>query len=135
MGVTTTELKGRTHRVYVAQAVIGSVLAGGLFVAYGSHLALSAVFGVLIGTLLTFLLSASVKWAGEVAATDPKRGMVMLYIGAVVRFFVLIAAFAVGLALFGLNAMLVAAGFIAAQFAQLVNARGLSRNNEEEGLK
>lgn len=135
MGVTTTELAGRTRRVIVAQTVVGIVLATGLLLAYGLHLALSAVFGVSIGSVLTLLLSRSVRRAGEVAGSDPKRGMIMLYIGAVQRFFFVIAAFVLGLALFKLDALVVAAGFVVAQFAQLVNARSMPRDNEEKGLK
>ena len=61
--------------------------------------------------------------------------MVMLYVGAVQRFLFLIAAFALGLAVFGLDALAVAGGFVCAQFAQLVNARNVSRDNEDKGLK
>lgn len=135
MGVSTTELAGRTRRVIVAQAVVGTVLAVGLLLAYGPHPALSAVYGVLIGTMATLLLSRSVRRANEVADTDPKRGMVTLYVGAVQRFLMVIAVFVLGLAVFGLSPLAVAGGFIGAQFAQLVNARSMTRDNEEKGLK
>lgn len=135
MIATTTELAGRTRRVLIAQVVVGVVLAAGLWLAYGPHRSVSVAFGVLIGLLITWLLSRSVRRAGEMAETDPKRSMVMLYVGAVQRFVVVIAAFALALAVFGLDPLVVAAGFVAAQFAQLVNARGMTRDNEEKGLK
>ena len=135
MNASTMELAGRTRRVVIAQVLVGAVLAVVLLLAFGPHRALSVMFGVLIGLSLTLLLSRSVRRAGDTAETDPKRGMILLYLGAVQRFVFLIAAFALGLAVFGLDPLVVAAGFVAAQFAQLVNAREMTRDNEEKGLK
>lgn len=128
------DISGRTRRVIYAQLVVGVVLGTGMFFVFGSERGLGAEFGVLVGILLTLLLSRSVKRAADVAATDPKRGMTMLYIGAVQRFFFVLAAFAVGLAVFRLDPLSVAVGFVAAQLAQLVNA-GSKAENSEEGLK
>lgn len=125
----------RARRVVGAQLVLAAVLGIVAFLVYGSLHGLSAVYGVLVGVMLTLLLNRSVTRAEQVAQTDPKGGMTVLYVGAVQRFFLFIAAFAVGLAGFGLDALATAVGFVAAQFAQLVNARGMTRNNEEEGLK
>lgn len=129
------DISGQVRRVVIAQGLVAAALGIGLFFAYGPRDGLSAVFGVLVGMALTLLLSRSVRRAGEVAATDPKRGMTLLYVGAVVRFVFVLAAFALGLAIFGLNPLLVAVGFVAAQLSQLVNARGKTQDTENEGLK
>ncbi len=129
------DISGQVRRVLLVQALAGAALGTGLFIAYGLLHGLSVGFGVLVGMALTLLLGRSVRRAGEVAATDPKRGMTLLYVGAVVRFVFVIAALALGLALFRLNPLLVAVGFVAAQLAQLVNARGTTQGTESEGLK
>lgn len=135
MNATAMDISGQARRVITAQLVAATVLGLVMFLAFGLSHGLSAVFGCLVGLALTLLLSRSVRRAAEVAQTDPKRGMTMLYVGAVQRFVFVIAAFALGYAVFGLNPLAGFVGFAAAQLAQLVNMRGTTRTNENEGRK
>lgn len=132
MSEATAEIAGRARRVILAQAVVTALLGTGLLLAWGPLHGLSAVYGGLVGFLLTLLLSRSVRRAAVVAETDPKRGMIVLYVGAVLRFVFFLAAFAIGLGFLDLHPLATAAGFVAAQLAQLVNARTADRTNEGE---
>lgn len=132
MSEATAEIAGRTRRVMVAQIVATALLAVGVLMGWGLLHGLSAVYGGLVGFLLTLLLSRSVRRAAVVAETDPKRGMIILYVGAVLRFVFFLAAFAIGLGFLDLHPLATAAGFVAAQLAQLVNARATDRTNEGE---
>lgn len=123
---------GRARRVMWTQVVISLVLGITLFFAYGPVHGLSAVYGGAMSLLVTLLLSRSVRRAEDVAQTDPKRGMTLLYVGAVQRFVVLVALFAIGLGLLKLKPLAVLAGFAATQFAQLINARAMTRDSEGE---
>ena len=131
MNDAVLDITGKMRRVLGAQLAVGAILGVVLFVAAGPLQGASALYGGLIGLLLTLLLGRSVQKASEVAKTDPKGGMTTLYIGATQRFVFVLAALAVGLALFKLSPLAVATGFAAAQLAQLINARGGARNDEE----
>ncbi|HEY0663467.1 MAG TPA: ATP synthase subunit I [Thiobacillaceae bacterium] len=118
-----------------AQLVVTAAMGLGAFLLFGMLQGVSVVYGGLVDLVLTLLLSRNVRKADAVAATDPKGGMTVLYVGAVQRFFLFIAMFAVGLALLRLDALAVATGFVAARIAQLASARDTTRTNDEEGLK
>lgn len=128
-------ITGQARRIMTAQLVVTAVAGLGAFLLFGMLQGVSVVYGGLVDLVLTLLLSRSVRKAEAVAATDPKAGMTVLYVGAVIRFFLFIVMFAIGLALLRLDALAVAVGFVAARFAQLVGVRAATRNNEPEGLK
>lgn len=135
MNVVAMNIDGRARRVMAAQLIVAAVVAVAAVFAFDTLHGLSVVYGGLVDLVLAMLLGRSVRRAEEVAATDPKRGMTVLYVGAVQRFFLFIAMFAVGLALLRLDAPAVAVGFVAARLAQLVSARGMAGTHDEEGLK
>ena len=135
MNVAIMNIDGRARRVMTAQLIVAAVLAVTAIVMFDTHHGLSVVYGGLVDLVLALLLGRSVRRAEEVAATDPKRGMTVLYVGAVQRFFLLIAMFAVGLAALRLDALAVVTGFAAARVAQVISARGMTGTNVEEGLK
>jgi hypothetical protein len=135
MNAAVMNITGQARRIMTAQLVVAAVLGLGALVFFGQLQGLSVVYGGLVDLMLTLLLSRSVSKADAVAATDPKAGMTVLYVGAVIRFFLFIVMFAIGLALLRLDALAVAVGFVAARVAQLAGVRNVTRNNETEGLK
>lgn len=135
MNAAVMNITGQARRIMTAQLVVAAVLGLGALVFFGQLQGLSVVYGGLVDLMLTLLLSRSVSKADAVAATDPKAGMTVLYVGAVIRFFLFIVMFAIGLALLRLDALAVAVGFVAARVAQLAGVRNVTRNNEPEGLK
>ncbi|MFZ5722181.1 MAG: ATP synthase subunit I [Pseudomonadota bacterium] len=135
MNEAAADISGRLRRIVTAQLVVAGVLAAGVLVVYGVLPGLSVLYGGLVDLVLALLLARNVRKAEAVAATDPKGSMTVLYVGAVQRFFLLIAMLAAGLALLRLNAVAVAAGFVAARIAQVAGARDKARIHDEEGLK
>ncbi len=113
------------------QILAGSVLAIGFYLGVSPIHGRSAFFGGLISVMLSYLLGRGVKRAEAVAATNPRQSMTILYIGAAQRFFLALAAFAVGLAYLKLEPLAVFIGFAAAQLAYVFHAREPAPKNKE----
>ncbi len=127
----TSEISERARRVIGMQLLASVVLAIGFYVGASPLDGRSAFFGGLIGVVLTFLLGRGVKRAESLAASNPRQSMVILYIGAAQRFFVAIAAFAVGLSFLKLSPLPVFIGFAAAQLSYVLNAREPAHTKKE----
>jgi ATP synthase protein I len=113
------------------QIIAGLVLAVGFYVGVSPLHGRSAFYGGLISVLLSYLLSRGVRRAEAVAAANPRQSMTILYIGAAQRFFIAIAAFAVGLAYLNLEPLAMFIGFAVAQLAYVINAREPARKKKE----
>jgi len=130
----TSEISERARRVIGMQILASVVLAVGFYVGVSALHGRSAFFGGLVGVVLTHLLSRGVKRAEALAATHPRHSMAILYIGAAQRFFIVIAAFAVGLTFLKLSPLPVFIGFAAAQLSYALNAREPDRK-KKGGMK
>jgi ATP synthase protein I len=126
-----TDLAERTRRIVGFQILASVVIAIGFLIGVGAAQGRSALYGGLVAVILTVLLSRGVKRAEASSARDPQKSMVILYVGAVQRFVLALAAFALGLAVLKLEPMAVFIGFAAAQFSYLVNARGTAHSKRE----
>jgi len=84
---------------------------------------LAVVYGGLVSMLLAWLHKRGVGKAELRAISDPKGSMLVLYVGAVVRFLLLIGLLGVGMGLLKLPALPLFAGFVLAQLGFLVVAR------------
>jgi ATP synthase protein I len=120
----SSELAERTRRIVGFQILASVIIAIGFLIGVGAAQGRSALYGGLVAVALTALLSRGVKRAEATSVRDPQKSMVILYIGAVQRFVLALAAFALGLAVLKLEPMAVFIGFAAAQFSYLINARG-----------
>ncbi|MGA8147080.1 MAG: ATP synthase subunit I [Gallionellaceae bacterium] len=89
----------------------------------GGWSALSVFCGGLISLSVLLLLQRGVRRASEVALVDQKKSMMILYLGAVQRFVLIIALFALGLRVLGLAPLEMLVGFAAAQASNIVSAR------------
>lgn len=118
---TKVELLAR--QLMVGQLVVTLLLAlvWGVLGHYFDGLAV--VYGGFVSMLLAWLHKRGVRKAEERAASDPKGSMLVLYVGAVVRFLLLIGTLAVGMGLLKLPALPLFAGFVLAQLGFLVVAR------------
>ncbi len=126
MNKAAHEVDDRVRKV-VAWQVIGSMLAAAaFFVGKGWGAAQAALCGGAIGVAATLLLSRSVKKASR-ATDDPNAGMRILYLGAAQRFFFVLGAFALGLAVLKLEPLALFIGFVLAQAGYFINARGMTR--------
>lgn len=116
---TKVELLAR--QLMVGQLVVTLLLAAvwGMLGHYFDGLAV--VYGGFVSMLLAWLHKRGVRKAEERAASDPKGSMLVLYVGAVVRFLLLIAMLAIGMKF--LHPWPLFAGFVLAQLGFLVVAR------------
>lgn len=120
------ELAEQARGVISKQLAAGVVVAGLFLVLQGTWPAVSALYGGVVSVSLSLLLLWGVTRASKVAATDPRKSMTILYVGAVQRFVAVLALLALGLALFKLDPLAVLIGFGVAQVSYLVTSRGKS---------
>ncbi len=128
MSNNTFDLTDSARKVVGFQILATVIIAVGFFAGLSEAHGRSAFYGGLIGIALTVLLSRGVRRAELSAATNPRKSMAILYMGAAQRFFLALAAFAVGLAYLHLEPLPVFIGFAVAQFSYLVNARTMTQS-------
>lgn len=119
------DLENRARKVLTLQVISALVAAAGFFVWKGGLAALSAGFGGGIGIASTLLLSYGVKKATVAAAQNPGASMRILYLGAAQRFFLVLALFAIALAVLKLEPLALFSGFALAQAAYFLSVRQL----------
>ncbi len=116
------DMAAKARRVVIVQLVTSTIVAL-LFLIQGQWEALSAFYGGLASIFLALLSIRGFKRANEHALTDPKRSMLILYIGAVQRFVAVVVLLAIGLGSLKLDAMAVFIGFALAQASYLMGVR------------
>ncbi len=116
------DLAAKARRVVMVQSATTAVVAL-LFLIQGQWEALSAAYGGLASICLALLSIRGFKRANEHALADPKRSMLILYIGAVQRFVAVVVLLAIGLGGLKLQAMAVFVGFALAQASYLMGVR------------
>jgi len=77
----------------------------------------------LVSVTLALVSIGGFKRANAIALSDPKQSMIILYIGAVVRFAAVIVLLGIGLGFLRLDAMAVFTGFALAQASYLMSVR------------
>jgi F0F1-type ATP synthase assembly protein I len=119
------ELRARTRRVIGLQIGIGLAVAAGFFTVKGPGAAWSAAYGGAVSLVMSVLLSRGVRLAGRMQSA--KTSQAILYAGAAVRFVLVLALLAVGLAALKLEPLAVVSGFIAVQLAFMLAATRAAR--------
>ncbi|MEW5838714.1 MAG: ATP synthase subunit I [Pseudomonadota bacterium] len=110
-------------RLVIAQIGLTSALALGWGIYSGYFDALAVIFGGAVSILLAWLHKRGIRKAQDRALSDPRAGMLILYVGAVLRFFLLIALLGVGFGLIKFSPHPMLAGFVLAQLGFLFLAR------------
>lgn len=117
--------KSKAARKY--QLILTLIIVAILFALQKYGHAYAAAYGGLVSLFLTWTIGWSMRKANEIAKTDPKRGMAVLYMGAVLRFFLFLGLFAIGIGLLKLTPLAVVAtaivvwmtGVLVPQFTQV----------------
>ena len=110
---------------YKVQGIIGIIVVA--FYATQGHVVASG-YGFIIGLLNIFMLQFTFKKANKRAAEDPKAGMLILYLSAVIRFILLAVFFVLGLSILDQSeAFPVIITFVLMQIGQLFNLKGKRR--------
>ena len=116
------DLATKARRVVVVQLLVTAVVAAVFFLLKNTAWdALSALYGGLSSVMLALVSIGGFKRANAIALSDPKQSMMILYIGAVVRFAAVIVLLGIGLGLLKLDAMAVFVGFALAQASYLMS--------------
>jgi ATP synthase protein I len=116
------DLRTRTRRLISWQIVTGLVVVTAYYLGRGPWEALSAAYGGGLSLALALLLSLSVTIAGQIAARNPGQGQLILYGAAALRFVLVLALFAIGIAVIGLAPIAMVAGFAAVQLVFVLAA-------------
>lgn len=123
MSAITQGIDVQAKRLLRFQGIVTLVMGAGFFVVQGQMAGLSALYGALVSLLLVLLLSRGVRKAAMVAQDNPRQSMLILYVGAALRFILVLALFAIGLGLLKLQPLAAFAGFGVAQITNAVAAR------------
>lgn len=118
------DLQVDSRRVLLIQLVSTLVVAASFAVAKNYFDGLSAFVGGLISISMVLLLVRGVKRATACAVEDPKRSMVILYVGAVQRFVLMIVFFGLALGVAKLEALACFVGFGLAQLSYVLAGQG-----------
>ena len=123
LNTASREIVAATRKVIALQVGVSALIAAAFFMAKGTGEAYSAFYGGLISVAVAFLLGRGVVRAAEAARQDPKKSMLILYLGAVQRFILVLVLFGIGLKALSLAFIPMIAGFAGAQLAYLSNMR------------
>ena len=101
--------------MFLLQTGLVLIVSGVAFFLVGKAGGVAATYGGLVALANTWMLGNRVRRAGEVVVTNPQRGMIMMYVSAVVRFVFILAALAVGLGWLKLAPLPLIIAFVGAQ--------------------
>ena len=124
MNTASAELAAKTRRVIAVQLVVSLVAAAIFWVSQGFWEAVSALYGGLVSVMLALLSGWGFKRANAHALTDPKKSLMILYLGAVQRFVAVLVLLGAGLGGLKLEPLAVFIGFALAQASYLMGVRG-----------
>lgn len=102
-------------RLLALQSALVAAAAVAALALVGTSGAVAAIYGGAGALLSTWLLGRRVRRAADVARSEPGRETAVLYIGAVQRFVIVFALFAVGMGQLGLAPVPLLVGFGVAQ--------------------
>lgn len=122
------DFTAKARRVVIVQLTVTSIAAAGFFVLSvindtqtGAWDSLSAGYGGLLSVVLALISIGGFKRANSIALSDPGTSMIILYIGAVIRFAAVIVLLGIGLGYLKLDAIAVFSGFALAQASYLMS--------------
>ena len=109
--------------VAAAFFVLGTDQGTGPVIGQRTWDALSASYGGLTSVVLALLSIRGFKRANENVLSDPRKSMMILYIGAVQRFVAVLVLLGIGLGAFKLTPLAVFIGFALTQASYLMGVR------------
>ena len=109
------------RRVLAIQLLIVLGVSAAYLATAGTYMAQSALYGGGIALLSTWLMAWRITKAAEAAAQDSNRGALVIYAGAVQRFFLTLVLMALGMGSLKLSPVAVLVGYAAAQLAYTFN--------------
>jgi len=122
MSYAASVLRSTARRLLIIQLVLVLATALGFLAAKGGPEMLAALYGGAIALLNTLISAHRLRRASDAAVSDAKRGMMELYIGAILRFIGTPLFVALGILALGLDPIAIIVGFAVAQLAYFFNS-------------
>lgn len=113
--------------IFLIQTGLVSIGVGLAIIMAGTHAGAAALYGGGVALANTWMLGRRVERADREIAHDAQRGMIILYVGAVLRFVFVLAALALGMGVLHLSPLPLVANFVAAQLVFMLASAGLGR--------
>jgi len=128
------EIADNAKKIILLQLGIGLVIAAGFFLKDGSWAAISAFYGGLVSVASTTMLSRGVNRASVAAEKSAQTSQMILYLGAVVRFVLVLALFGIGLGVLELAPLPLIIGFVITQlvFVMMAGRQGRKKQTDTE---
>jgi len=112
------------------QLGVGLAVAAVYLLKDGSWEAMSAFYGGLVSVISATMLSRGISRAGKEAEHSAKTSQVILYLGAVVRFVLVLVLFGIGLGVLKLAPLALIAGFVITQLVFVLMAGRQGREKQ-----
>lgn len=124
MTVMSDGIARRSRMVLIVQLIAGAVSAGLAFVYAGRDSFFGVVGGSLIAVTLMLVLGYTMRKASELAVESPQTSMNVMYVGAVVRFVLVLILFGIALGVLKLSALYTVASFVGVMIVGVLASRG-----------
>ncbi len=111
----STGEKNPSKKMFMLQFGLSMIIAMAFGLLQGQAAAVSALYGSTCAMLMAFLLSQSIRFATNMSAQQATTAMVVLYVGAVIRFILVIILLGAGLWLLALVPLPMLLGFAIVQ--------------------
>lgn len=126
-------MTSQTKKLLLLQSAASILVSIGFFLYQANILtAVSAIGGGVIAMVIGLMMRWDFSRAEKVASHDIKRSAVILYVGAVQRFFMVIALFVLGIFM-NLSPLPLLVGFAAAQLCYSILVRGAATGSAGAG--
>jgi len=124
------EVATNARKIIMLQLGIGLVIAAGFFLKEGGWAAISAFYGGLVSVASTTMLSRGISRAERAAEKSAQTSQMILYLGAVVRFVLVLVLFGIGLGALKLAALALIIGFVITQLVFVLMAGRQGREKQ-----
>ncbi|MBL1260313.1 MAG: ATP synthase subunit I [Thiotrichaceae bacterium] len=130
----SSELANNAKKTILLQLGISLAIAAGFLLKDGSWVAISAFYGGLVSVATTTMLSRGINRASVAAEKSAQMSQVILYLGAVVRFVLVLVMFGIGLGALEMAALPLIIGFVITQlvFVLMAGRQGREKQTSAE---
>jgi len=124
------ELADNAKKIILLQLGISLVIALGFLFKDGLWVAVSAFYGGFVSMATTTMLSRGMLRASNAAAESAQKSQMILYLGAVVRFVLVLVLFGIGLGALEMAPLALIIGFVITQLVFVVVAGRQGREKQ-----
>lgn len=124
MTVMSDGIARRGRAVLIAQILVAIISAGLAFWFAGQEAFFGVIGGSVIAITLMLVLGYTMRKASELAVESPQTSMNIMYVGAVVRFVLVLVLFGIALGGLKLSPLYTVASFVGVMIVGVLASRG-----------